>query len=486
MSTNKIFAISDLVSRLGKIASENRYDQVSRIMHEVYENRMEKNPNLIVSSADIRELWSSVYNLNPQSNFTDNLDEVFGKEETNEITMTEGSPFRIAGFDEDFRPTPTEVGKTEEEEIKDASFNLIKKITSGNVVNPQYHYGQFVNVPQAGSNSGVALWTVAFNTKKGTAKISVPVNIINGGVNNPEVFYATGHIKGIPFTAENLKSFASSYVPSDKGPSTELSGFNQIGTNTIITEKQNIKEAQITDEQAAENNNIELSYSVPVDESLTANVGKIEEAFSEAIEEARAYVENKVKRNETDKSKINVNIQINYSGALGLDGKDIDSSSENVEGIFAFNASQKTRNGLKTITIPVIVANNQMDAPSFYTENSQIPLNSLNVMNYFTNESVQHERESSSEPTEAFSEAFTAFLNHDATYGQILEEIKASIKDSEYVKAASYLEIIGKRFGTDAVKQASDSYLKFVKEASVERFNDSNLSLFVNSNIGFK
>ena len=68
---------------------------------------------------------------------------------------------------------------------------------------------------------------------------------------------------------------------------------------------------------------------------------------------------------------MNVNLQITYSGALGLDGSNIDPSEEKVEGVFAFNASQNTRNGLKTITIPVVFANNTLSAPTFYTDKGQ-------------------------------------------------------------------------------------------------------------------
>lgn len=484
MSKNNIFAIADLVKRLDAIASENRYDQVSRLMHEVYEKKMEKNPTLTVSAAEIRDVYNDVHNMNPASNFADNLSEAFPKDAP--MTISEGSPFRIAGWEEDFRPTPTEVQKSEEEIIKDASFSLLKKVATGNITNPQYHFGQFVNIPKAGPNSGVALWTVAFTTKRGTATVSVPVNVLGGTVQNPEVFYPTGAGKAIAFTPENLREFSSSYEPAYRSATTELSGFNNLGANTIITERQDIKEASLEEaREVQEVNNIQLSYTVPIDDALTSNVGAVEASFNRAINEARAYVERKVRTGD-GKQNMNVNIQISYSGALGLDGQEIDQSSKDVSGVFAFNASQKTRNGLKTITIPVILANNQMQASEFYTENGAQPLSTANVAGYFASENVESRPQTSSEPTEAFTEAFTAYLKNDATYSQIMEEVKGSIRDGEFVKAASYLEIISARFGEKALKQASDDYINFVKQASSERMSEQHDTFFISSNIGFQ
>lgn len=480
MSINKRFAISDLVSRLGVIASENRYDQVSRIMHEVYEKMMEKNPELTVSSDDIKKTWSSVYNLNPQSDFKDKLEEVFDKNE--QTSFSEGSQFRVAGYDEDFRPSPIDVEpKSQEELIKDASFNLIKRVASGNVTNPQYHFGQYVNVPQAGANSGVALWTLAFNTGKGQATVSVPVNIVNGHINSPEIFYATGHTKGLPFTVEQLRTFAASFSPVLKASKTEHTGFGALGESTIITENQDIKEgSKITE------NNISLAYSVPLDDSLTSNVGHVEDAINSAIVNARNLIEKKVKY-ANGQGSMNVNIQISYSGALGLDGNEIDPSNEKVEGVFAFNASQNTRNGLKTITIPVVIANNSLEAPEFFTsENTKQELTPSNVSNYFASQNVELRPETSSEPTQAFSDAFLAYLKHDAAYGEIVEEIRANINDNKFTKAASYLDIISERFGEKALKSASDNYIDFVKEASIEKKKESVYGFFTNANVGFK
>lgn len=477
--SNKRFAIADLVSRLEKIAMENRYDQVSRIMHEVYEKKMDKNPELIVSSDDIKKTWSSVYNLNPQSEFKDKLEEVFEKSDE-QTSFSEGSPFRIAGFEEDYRPTPTEVVKSEEEIIKDASFSLIRKVASGSVTNPQYHFGQFVKVPQAGRDSGVALWTLAFNTGKGYATVSVPVNVVNGHVNSPEVFYAIGNPKAIPFTSEELRTFANSFSPELKPSVTEHTGFDQIGTSTVITDRQDIKEAS----EVIENNNISLAYSVPIDESLTSNVGHVETAIATAIANARTLVEGKVKN--SNKGSMNVNLQISYSGALGLDGKDIDPSQEKVEGVFAFNASQNTRNGLKTITIPVVLAGNKYEANSFYSEKGQQELNASNVLDYFANENTEVRPETSSDPTQAFSDAFLAYLKHDATYGEIIEEIKANIYNNQFTKAATYLDIISSRFGDKALKAASENYIQFVREASAERKKESVYGFFTNANVGFR
>jgi len=476
MSTNKKFAIADLVKRLGSIADDNRYDQVSRTMHEVYEKRMEKNPESVVTASDVREMYSSVSNLNPQSNFTDNLDEIFGGEGES-ATITEGSPFRVAGWEEDFRPTPTEVYKSEEEIIKDASFGLLKKVAAGNVVNPQYHFGQFVQVPKAGPNAGVALWSIAFNTKRGTANISVPVNVVNGGIHNPKVFYATGHLKGIPFTAENLKAFASDYNPAGGQASTELSGFDQIGQMSVITDRQDIKEGSASDEDQS----ISLGYTTSIDDSLTSDVGDTGEAFSKALEASRNYVEKKVKLGSGNK-KMNLDLHVKYSGAFELNGNPMDPATEDVKGVFAFNATKNTRNGLKTITIPVVFAENQMQAPSFHTERGENALNADNINNYFVSESAESPKNvSTSEPTDAFSEAFTAFLKSDATYAQILAEVEGAVNSNNLMKAASYLEIIGNRFGAEALKEASTNFYSFVKSARATHTEESTSSYFQNN-----
>jgi len=483
MSENKIFAISDLVNRLEKIANANRYDQVSRLMHEVYEKRMEKNPTLTVTASEIVDMVAEIGNFNSDSNFKLEMSEVFDTDTP--VTISEGSPFRMAGYEEDFRPTPIEVHKSEEEIIKDASFNLLKKVATGHITNPQYHFGQFVNIKKAGPNSGVALWTVAFNTKRGIATVSVPVNVIAGKVQNPEVFYPTGEGKGRSYTSQGLREFANEFNPADKGPSTELSGFNNLGANTIITDRQDIKEAN-PEEQAMENSNISLSYSIPVDEDLTANVGEVEEAFNKALDEARTYVETKIKGEAGIGKNLNINIDISYSGALGLDGEAIDTSIKNPSGVFAFNASQKTRKGLKTITIPVVLSNNRMDAPAFYTENGSIPLTSTTVSEYFSSNNVEEKLETSSTPTDAFTEAFTAYFKNDATYGEIVNEIRACVRDGEFVKAASYLSIINDRFGENALKKASDDYISFVRISADERRSEQADSFFINSNISFQ
>ena len=110
-------------------------------------------------------------------------------------------------------------------------------------------------------------------------------------MNHPEIFYATGHTKGLPFTAETLKSFASNFTPNLKESITEHTGFNQLGTSTVITDRQDIKEASTV----VENNEISLAYSVPLDDSLTSNVGQVETAISNAIIQARNLVEKKSK-----------------------------------------------------------------------------------------------------------------------------------------------------------------------------------------------
>ncbi len=42
MKTLKFFAVQDLVKRLANAADANRDDQVTRVMHEIYEKKLEK------------------------------------------------------------------------------------------------------------------------------------------------------------------------------------------------------------------------------------------------------------------------------------------------------------------------------------------------------------------------------------------------------------------------------------------------------------
>ncbi len=473
MSIVKFFAISDLVKRLDKIASDNRYDLVSRTMHEIFEKRASNNPNEIVSSADIKKIWSNVYNLNPNSTFADRLDDVFESKEGE--VFTEGSPFRVAGFNEDFRPTPVEVVKSEDEIIKDASFEYIKKIVANNVVYPQYHYNNFISVASAGENSGIALWTVSFNTKCGEAKINIPVTILKGSVLEPKVFYASGLSKASSLDAKTLQTYSTSYNPPDRNPLTELSGFDQIGTSTLLTDNQDIKEG----EGLTEDNSISVSYSIPVDESLTANVSEAEESIRKAIEQARDYVEKRIKKTNEGARDMNINLQINYSGGLGMDGEEIIPEKDKpVEGIFAFNATESTKKGLKTITVPVMITSNKCIANAFYSDSGAIELSPENVREYFNSQNNEPE-------VDSFSNAFLAYLKTDATYSELLKGIKETTENNDFKTAASYLQIISERFGENAFKTASQQYIDFVKEASDKRTEESSMSYLTSAPITF-
>ena len=77
-------------------------------------------------------------------------------------------------------------------------------------------------------------------------------------------------------------------------------------------------------------------------------------------------------------------------------------------------------------------------------------------------------------------------MKHDATYGEIVDEIRASINEEKFTKAASYLDIISERFGDRALKAASDNYIQFVREASIEKKKESVYGFFTNANVGFQ
>ncbi len=470
----KFFTIHDLVKKLEKIASENRYDQVSRTICDVYEKVEEKNPQAIISSVDIKNIYGTVYNLNPNTNFSDKMNDVF--DDKNTETFVESSPFRVAGFSDDFRPTPVEIVKTEEEIIKDSSFENIKKIIANNVVYPQYHYNQFIKVASVGKNSGIALWKISFNTKCGEAKINIPVAVLNGEIVQPKVFYAANMSKPLPLTAQSLKDFSFSYNPPTRKAQTELSGFEYIGNNpTLLTDKQDIQEGSGSKAETS----ISIGYSIPVDESLTSNVGDVEKEISEAIEQARKMVEKKIKNGEDD--ELNIHLQITYTGGLGIDGEELVAvKNQPVEGVFAFNASQNTRNGLKTITVPVMITNNKCIANSFYTEAGVKDLSAENVSDYFNSQNEEKPE------TDSFSGAFLAYLKKDATYSEIVGEIKEMIKRDDIKTAASYLQIISDRFGDKAFNTASNNFVDFVKEASDKKDEESNLSYFGSTEVNFR
>ncbi len=457
----KFFAISDLVNRLSKVADTNRYDLVSRTIHEIFEKKASRNPNEVVSSIDLKNIYSTVFNLNPDSRFKDAFEDIFPSDKM-EITFDQGSPFRMAGYEEDFRPTPVEVVKSSEDIIKDSSFESIHKVvSSSNVTNPQYKFNQLVRIASVGKNSGVALWTVSFNTRKGLATIEVPVGFVENQVVFPKVFYVPNNKNPFPLTESHITEYASSFNPAFKPVTTEESGVTQIGLSSFIGENQNIKEAEFIEQE-----DISIGDFTPVDDSLVATVSVGENKIFDIIESARKFAERKLSTKKDGGRVSGANLQLVYTGASKLDGNEIDPSEENIEGVFAFNVSKSTRNGQKTVTIPVKFSDNNFEANSFYTSTGQAELNNDSLLQYFSNEDQKAANEMALEPEDAFTESFIA---SEQRLKQILGELKDSAFKNDFKRSASLLRIVEKNYGEKALKKASEEYINFVGEASKQR-----------------
>lgn len=450
----KFFAIRDLVSKLSEIAAQNRHDQVARTIHDIFEKRAEVKPQTVVSSEDIKQIYSSVLNLNPRTEFKQYFSDIF--EAPKEASVDETNKYRYADFTDDFRPTPVEIIKTQEQIIKDDTFEKIKSIASSKILdNPQYHYIDYV---KANDLSGIALWNVSFNTRRGNANINVPVIISNGFVQEPKHFYTGLNKEARLFTQEELSDYSSEFNPGFREAQTELSGAENIGNQVLLNERYDIKE-----NLNQEGIDINIAYTVPIDESLTSTVGQVQEELNKAIDQARTYLENKIK-NGNDGRELNINMQICYGGELTI-GKNNDSNNGYAQdSILAFTASQNTPRGLKTIAIPVVIKNNQCFASDFFSGTKAYELNAEEVNNFFSNTEGTTEQISS----DAFSDAFLAT---DATLNQLRKELKASVDSNNISRATGCLQIIGEKFGQDAFKKASNDFVSFVKEAEESKEN---------------
>jgi len=456
MNTPIIFSIKDLVSRLQKMAEENRYDTVIGTIRDIYENRMKKDSSVFIYSDDIKKTYSSLSNLNTQSNFKEYFSDIFPSKKQEEPKIN--NSFRHAGYEEDFRPTPVDSVKPEEKKIQENSLNAIMEIASSKIVsNPQYHFHEFVRVATEGKNSGIALWSISFDTSKGKTRIQVPVIVVEGTIQKPSSFYVKGSYKPFAFNSESIKNYSSTYVPSFRAPLTENSGVKTIGIYSVMSDRQDIKEAEL---ETMENNNLSVGYSIPVDESLTAKLDEAQKGVMEVIDKARNFAESKINRGQ-DGNIMNINLQISYSGYMNEINEPVEMPEEKpLGGIIAFNASQKTKSGLKTITIPVFVNGNQFSANKFHTKNGSYDLNANSVLKYFAEEEKVEDKEETID-SDSFSDAF---LISSASLNEIRREMKNSVDSDNLKRAATCLKVISNRFGNDAFKSASYEFIQFVQE----------------------
>jgi len=450
----KYFSIKDIVARLANASSRNRFDQVTRTMHDIYEKRFDKNPSHLVSTAEFGDLYSTISNLNNESNFKDLFEDILSSEKE-PLVVVESSSFQLSGFDgDDYRPSPVDVVVTLEDKIKSSSINSIIRIASKSVVNPQYHYNNFVNVAKAGKDSGVALWTVSFNTGKGTAKINVPIKVVAGETMLPEIFYAFGSTTPVPFTESELSKYAKNYISQTKESSTENSGFSNIGINSYLTDNCDIKEGVVSGEDESVYMNVgnaDLSG-----DDFVSNSGSVSDRYTYTIELARQHVGKKILASSS-------NIQLKFGGIMTAEGKEVNPHNPSDNVVVAFNAEFDTRNGKRTITIPVTVSNQEAFGEKFYTQSEEFNLNPQVIAEYIKKE---NEIEADDSEIDAFSKAFLA---SGVTLDQLKNEIKLSVHSRDMIRAKACLSAIGSKFGQQNLKLAMADFLYLVQEGNLSQ-----------------
>jgi hypothetical protein len=438
MNSPKVFTIAELNERLEKVATANRYDAVAGIMRDIFAN---KNPQDLITSAEFAGTFSKVANLNKQSDFRFHFSDVF-EGNTPGVTPSKtphesiGATSRLAGFEEDFRPSPIEVTHSDADKIKNASLKAISSVIDGVVDNPQYHFNEFVEVAGYGKNSGFASWTVGFNTGRGIAKISVPTPVVDGVVESPSVFYASAG-KPIRFDGENVKRFAQSYVGSVK-QATIGSGIETLGGTSIITDRQNVSEStQIAVDVA---NAFGGGTMVSEDSGVVATSAYDKKKMIAAIETARKFVE----------SKIGKNISLKYTAGMETDDK---------KHVIAFNVSKNTPDGIKTATIPVEVDGVKCAADVFYGADQQAQsLDQRSLAAHLSTSVAELDRPS----LEAFTDPF---LTTDASFAQLKQELKYSAFAGKTDTAKSILYAIGNRFGEESLTNAMDDFKTWTTES---------------------
>jgi len=452
MAQLKFFPISELVTRLSTAASENRYDQVSRNVHAIFESQMQKNPNGLISSADFKNVYNTFAGLNNQSNFKNYFSDVFETKQLVTAEKMDGPLFsRDNSLSEDFRPIVVEVAPNEDAAIKAASLTEIQKVVAGIVDNPQYRFKGYTKVANVG---GFANWTVAFETGHGVAEIAIPVIITEDAAHAPNQFSSAGGRH--EFSADGVKNFARSYVGERKMASSK-SGLQYLGTQSIIPTDQ-----FVTDVDDSEPIQISFGDHTQIDENLTASVDGMETSTFEAIERARIAAVNKISK-DAKGNKINNNIQLAYAGSVRFE--DMPNDEKNFNGIIAFNASRKTRFGTSSVTIPVEVRGGLEVAETFVDQSkTSHELSAVAIDSALGVTGTEGQVEDAD--VESFSDAFLASI---ASYTQLCNEMKQSIYGGNLKRANAVIRAIANRFEDSVVKNAMDDYLEYVKDAASKK-----------------
>jgi len=292
---------------------------------------------------------------------------------------------------------------------------------------------------------------VAFNTGSGKAVINVPVAIVDSAAHAPEKFSAvSGKYK---FASDELKNFARSYQPTRESLKTQSSGLESwAGDMSSIPLEQ--FHSDIDPEEVGD---IALGEATPIDERMTANIDESENAIAASVLSARNAAMKKIAKDE-EGNDVATGIQIEYVGSI--QDEDLPNDKDNFNGTIAFNASRNNRFGSRTITIPVKVNGKVNIAETFIdNKNNEYQLNATSVESFFT--------AGGDEEIEDYEEkAFTdAFLSTDASYKELLDEMKENIAVGNMNRANASIKAIANRFNEDSLKSAMAHYLHFVHKA---------------------
>ena len=442
MSNFKFFNISELVGRLAKAASENRYDQVTRNVHRIFESKAIASPEAVVSSLELRNVYGSFSGLDPESNFRDYFDDVFIEEKAS--GQQNKSIFaRDDSFSEEFRPAVLEYEPKIEDQVKAASLIEVQNIVAGSVDNPQYRFKGITRVAETG---GFANWGVSFETGRGVAEIDVPVILTDEAAYAPQKF--TSASGAFAFTKDGISEFSKSYS-GNKVRAGENSGLKYLGTQSMIPTEMFVSDIDLTPALEVTS----LGGAMPLDSATTANIDSMEQSTVTAIVDARKAAVDKLTVDANGKS-VPSNIQLSYAGAVRFE--DLPNDDKNFNGVVAFNSSKRTRFGTRTITIPVEIKGKIHTADSFIDQNQAAhPLNATTVGDFFSAVAEPSEGDVATEV--AFNDAFLASR---ASYADLRLEIKNAIDNKNMARANAAITAIANRFDDQALRVAMDDYLQ--------------------------
>ncbi len=441
MANFKFFNISELVGRLSKAADENRYDQVTRNVHRIFEAKATASPEAVVSSLELEKVYSSFSGLDPESRFRDYFEDIF-KEETAAGQQNKSVFARDESFSEEFRPTVLEYQPKVEDQIKAASLTEVKNVVAGTVDNPQYRFKGITRVADAG---GFANWSVSFETGHGVAEIDVPVILTEEAAYAPQKF--TSASGAFAFTKDGINAFSKSYSGQvKKGGS---SGLLSLGLQSMIPSEMFVTDVDTTPALEVTS----LGGAMPLDESTTASIDGMEQSTVNAIVSARKAALDKLSIDSNGKS-VPSSLQLSYAGAVRFE--DMPNDEKNFNGVIAFNASKRTRFGTRTITIPVEIKGSVHLAESFVDQTQTAhPLNATTVGDFLAAAGEQTETEIAGET--AFNDAFLASM---ASYADLRTEIKNAIANRNMARANAAITAVANRFDDQAMKVAMDDYLQ--------------------------